>query len=594
MWELTLVGLIVLFFLHFGLKSRVSKLEEELKKRGTDAVPVASDVAQSAASRLQVPPQTAGPVPQPGFMNVVQAVAAMKEPVASSASPSWDVQFSAWLKEDWLLKLGALLFLIGFGWLVSYAFLHNWIGPVGRITIGLIAGALILIFGWWRMRTFVHQGGVFMVIGSAAVLLTVFAAREIYQFFTPTIALSVMFLTSAFVAFASVQFKSRNLALGSLIVAGVAPLLTNSPAPDYIGLFAYLLVVVVGAVWIVALTGQRALTLAALVIVALYSMPHLFGILSADTSILLLFAYAFGAIFFITNILGILRNKEKDSADTICAVGNGLFLLTWIMMVAPEEWQSLIISAWMVAFLTAAFVAYRATQRPDAFYTYAGVAVAMIAAATAAELEGAALTIAYTIESGLIPLISYAVLKDFRLASRTSLLLIGPAFLALPSIVSSSWNVGVVQKNFFVLLILSATLFLLGLFFSRLQPEVQTNDKATLSSTLLVAGSVFAYILLWLSMRAALDNNTVAVMICLIIYTIIGLIAYFYGRTNDKGNIRIYGGVLLAFVVVRLLLIDVWNMELTWRIITFFAVGALLMSTAFFGRHKSAPLAKSS
>jgi hypothetical protein len=40
-------------------------------------------------------------------------------------------RFFEWIKEDWLMKLGALLLLIGFGWLASYAFLHNWIGPHG-------------------------------------------------------------------------------------------------------------------------------------------------------------------------------------------------------------------------------------------------------------------------------------------------------------------------------------------------------------------------------------------------------------------------------------------------------------------------------
>lgn len=33
-------------------------------------------------------------------------------------------RFVEWIKEDWMLKLGALLLLIGFGWLTTYAFLR--------------------------------------------------------------------------------------------------------------------------------------------------------------------------------------------------------------------------------------------------------------------------------------------------------------------------------------------------------------------------------------------------------------------------------------------------------------------------------------
>jgi hypothetical protein len=40
-------------------------------------------------------------------------------------------------------------------------------------------------------------------------------------------------------------------------------------------------------------------------------------------------------------------------------------------------------------------------------------------------------------------------------------------------------------------------------------------------------------------------------------------------------------------VVARLLLVDVWSMELSGRVITFFVIGALLMSTAFLTKRKA-------
>jgi hypothetical protein len=46
----------------------------------------------------------------------------------------------------------------------------------------------------------------------------------------------------------------------------------------------------------------------------------------------------------------------------------------------------------------------------------------------------------------------------------------------------------------------------------------------------------------------------------------------------------IYGGVLIGVVVGRLLLVEVWDMALAGRIVTFFIIGTLLMSTAFIGR----------
>lgn len=144
-----------------------------------------------------------------------------------------------------------------------------------------------------------------------------------------------------------------------------------------------------------------------------------------------------------------------------------------------------------------------------------------------------------------------------------------------------------IHKDFFVLLVLGLTLLGLGAFFLWRVKEIEDKKPQRLNATLLIAGSVYAYVLLWLSLHAGLLNNNTATTISLIIYTIIGLIAYFYGLTNKKKGLRLYGGVLVGFVVGRLLLVDVWNMESAGRIITFFLIGTLLVSTAFLAKKQS-------
>ena len=504
--------------------------------------------------------------------------------------PTMSQKFIGWLKEDWLLKLGALLLLIGFGWLTTYAFLNDWIGPMGRIALGVIAGSIFILLGYWRIKKYLVQGGIFLVLGSTTILLTIFAARTVYGFFTPLSALIVMFLSTAFVALASVKYNSRALSLLSLTLAGIAPLLTKSPATDHVGLFAYLFVVILGAIWIVALTGQRELTVASLIIVSAYSAPHLLSPFSfplVDTQTLLLFAYAFATLFFLTNTAGLLKLKGKDIIpDLIAAAGNGLFLLAWIMTTAPDEWKSLIIVAWMMVFAIGSFLIFRITQRQGTFYVYAGVGVAMLAAATSAELSGATLTIAYAIESGAIAFITYAILRNIKIAERASLLLIGPMILSIDSLTSISWLEGIVHKDFFVLLVLSSIMLGLGSFFLRRAKEIDDKKPRRINALLLIVGSAYAFVLLWLSLHAGLLNNNNAVMISLVVYTIIGLITYFYGLANGKRGLYLYGGVLVGFVIGRLFTVDIWKMELAGKIVTFFLIGALLVSTAFLGKKK--------
>ncbi len=559
------IGLVVMWiitpFMVFSLSSRVRRLEE-IVRSGKLATSAAASVPKPSAT---VQPQVKTEVPQ------------RTEPFASD-------KLIEWVKEDWLLKMGGLLLLLGFGWLTTYAFMNNWIGPMGRIGLGILAGTAILILGTWRIKAQVHQGSVFLVVGSTTILLTVFAARQYYDFFTPATSLGVMFLSSAYVALVSVKFNNKALSLASVILAGVAPLLTNSPTHDFVSLFAYLLVIVLGTVWIVSVTEQREITAASLILVTLYSLPQIMNGSPAGT--LLLFAYAFSAIFFVTNTIGIVKLKDKNlGPDMVTAAGNGLFLLAWIMTKAPEDWRSLIISGWMLAFITGAFMIFKLTNKREPFYVYAGVGIAMLAAATAAELSGAALTIAFTIEVAVVSWNSYQLTGDRSLAEKLCLLFIGPVLLSVQSLQSYAWRSGLLHQDFFVLLVLSGTLMALGLLYLDASKR-EKSPPTKVTSALLVLGSVYGFALLWLSLQATLYSHDLAVMVSLLVYTLIGLTAYFFGRVHGRKGLGLYGGTLLGCVIARLLLVDIWNMPLSSRFITFFVIGILLMSTAFFARGK--------
>jgi lysylphosphatidylglycerol synthetase-like protein (DUF2156 family) len=196
----------------------------------------------------------------------------------------------------------------------------------------------------------------------------------------------------------------------------------------------------------------------------------------ADNSVLVYFAYAFSLVFFITNTIGILKSentKENIAIDTTTAAINGLFLLSWISIAAPEEWKSLIIVGWMMLFAITSFVIFMITKNRGPFFVYLGAGVAMLATATAIELRGAALTIAYIIEAGVLPFIAYAVTRDINISRRLTFLMILPAILSLENMFSNAWVFGFSFpfEDFFVLLLMPAMLFLLGIFFYAFKSE---------------------------------------------------------------------------------------------------------------------------
>lgn len=239
METLLFIGLLVLgYYAH----SRFNKIDERIENLETRST--------TMAPKQPIPRAEEGQVEVSGIQTKLYPT---KEMLSTGSTPS--DRFVDWVKEDFMVKLGALLLILALGWFVSYAILEEWIGPAGQISLGLLIGTVFLMLGVWRIQKFRHQGGIFTVLGATTNLLTIFAAREIYNLFTPISALLVIFMTVVFVAFVSVRYQSERLAFAGLFMASIAPFLTDSLPIIASELFTYLLVVVAGTLWVVWLTG---------------------------------------------------------------------------------------------------------------------------------------------------------------------------------------------------------------------------------------------------------------------------------------------------------------------------------------------------
>ncbi len=501
-----------------------------------------------------------------------------------SAVPGAFPQFIDWVKKDFMVKLGAFLLLLAFGWFVSYAFANDWIGPVGRITLGLVAGVALMVLGAKRMQSYRHQGAIFTVLGATIILLTTYAARELYDFFTPASALWLMLVTVALVAFVSLRYRSEPLALTGLLLGSWAPLLTAAPAPDVVGLFSYLLVIVGGTLWVVWFTGWTRLTLASLVVTYLYSLQFIEGTIT-DRDAAILFSFLFVAIFFAANVVSLVRRRMQEThltVHTLTALCTAIFLFSWIEAAAVDVWRSLLYSAWAVVFAFGSYIVHLTTRNHRVFYLYGATSAALIGMATAAELDGPVLTVAYFAEIMLVLTASVALRSSVRSLAYISMLLIVPVLRSLESLGSWNWD-GVWHMHFAVLFLAMLSLCQTARVL-RVSADVAAAKMTQVMITLLTIGSGFyAMSIVWLVSHEWFLSDT-ATMISLVLYTVAGIGFYVQGVTKNMRQSRIAGSVLIALVVARLLLIEVWDMALEGRIITFLIIGGILISTAFMRR----------
>lgn len=574
-----IVTIVLAFYVH-GLRGRVSELESRLSgqqaKRQTEesvVVPTENVVDENGVFVPEPPPGVAKAAPLP-----------------VEEGPTAVDRFVEWVREDFLVKLGAFLLLIAFGWFVSYAFANDWIGPIGRITLGLLAGIGFVIGGQFRIKNYTSQGGIFLVVGSTIILATVWAARGIYDFFTPLSALFIMFLPIAYTTLQSMIHNRKSLALASLILASIAPLLTASTDPTVSGLYTYLLIVVVGTLWVVYIKGWAELSFAALLVVSFYGFPmatysNILGKGSSDT--LLMFAFIFTGLFFMTNIASMIRSGTESVSRTqlITALGTGIYMTLWIYIAAAQEWQSLLFVSWMLVFSFGAFAVYRTLQNSAPFYIYGAISVALLGAATAAELNGAMLVIAFTLEVAAILLVAMYLTRNESIVRSISILFGIPILFSLPHLEPYRWSDGIVDSSTFAVATVMMALLIVGDILGNRSKGKGLPKLQNTAIVLTVVGGMYAVAFVWLALHGIM-NYDVATMLSLIIYTVFGVSFSVYGRKIESAALNASGTVLIGGVVARLLLVDVWEMELATRIIVFFVVGALLMATSFFAKRE--------
>ncbi len=516
-----------------------------------------------------------GVVPQKPAVQAVK-VKTTAQTVSPKIAPIIDSElgtfhkFGTWLKTDWLMKLGAFFLILALAWFVTLSFMENWIGPLGRVTLGILVGAVLLFWGHTLIAKKSVPGQVIVVTGATMILLTVFAARDLYDFFTPASALGIMALTVVLTAVIAIVHRTQALAVMALIGGAVAPLLTATPSPDFVALLSYIFILDLGVLAVVSLRGWRSLIFLGLLITGGFSSAFF----EMDQSTVWIFMALFFALFFAASTSAIWRNKKAlviDLITTVLAVALGI---TWVAEFIPEHLQSIVLAGSALAAIVLSSLLFRRGAPSIAVYTHGAAAMALLGAATAFELEGEALTIAFFIEAFALLAVARFGMKDTRAIWGASFLQIIPLVLALESF--DRWRD--FGDEFAVVTVGVITLFASAFILRDFFPA----EKNWLVKILSALGALFSVVLIWRLLELVIDSRSYAHGAALVVYTLLGIVLFFRGTSREIKAERVAGIIMLSLVALRLLFVEVWDMSLGGRIITFMLVGALFISTAFF------------
>ena len=238
------------------LEQRVQGLEKAVQRLVTQAAaPTASPpvpvrlqprLTPSPAPRPEtLPAAVVPPAPQaPPVNSSLSYAPPRKAPMAGSAS---SLAFENVVAGKWLNYIGIVAVLFAATFFIKYAFDNNWVGPRGRVAIGLLVGAALVAWsGGLLRRGYKYFSEGIAGLGAAILYLSLWGGSHYFHIFDSSQAFAGMFVVTAVMVAVALGRDSQRLALLALIGGFLTPELVSTGIDHEIVLFTYTAVLSAG------------------------------------------------------------------------------------------------------------------------------------------------------------------------------------------------------------------------------------------------------------------------------------------------------------------------------------------------------------
>lgn len=478
-----------------------------------------------------------------------------------------------WLLENWQPVLGLFFILFGLAWFLQYAFTSNWFSFTIRCLICLTTSFSVASLGVYFMPRKATQGTLLLTLGSAGMILSFWAADVLYQFLTPSMAMTGMVITTLGVGALAIRFHSEKLALlsafFSLLVPALVPFQFSTFNPLTYYFFAINCVVIVGLycnAWCSPVFIACGVTSIYQLFFLTGGKPAWFCLLS---SLLFFLPWPFFSI------------SPKNKWEKNLFLGAFISLLSFLTLTEALRANFPLFYSNLILPLVASFLlisAYFLARKEHFSFGQKALALAwgiiiyycLFTFTDRLLIQETDKITLYFFEIILAMLFSSYALKSQSVTKLISLLFLLPgykSFFAEPIDVHFFWT------------LLAGTLSLgAGAWL------VSKDKENTIESgeSILWPISCFYFIgTIWLGCELLIAKAIIAHVVALILYVFLGSSIYCFG-THKK--IRQAGAILILGATFRALIVEAWELYFIEGIITFLCIGGCLLGTAFIPR----------
>jgi uncharacterized membrane protein len=508
----------------------------------------------------------------------------------------------------WLNRIGILAILIGVSYFIKYAFDNGWIGPSGKITLGVLAGiGLVLWSERFRSKGYAAFSYSLKAVGIGTLYLSLWGAFQVYHLVPSAVAFIAMVVVTASTITLALSQDAEILAAFAMIGGFSTPVLLSSGQNHEVVLFSYAALLDLAILGMVTFKPWRRLLVGSFIGTAILYVGW-FGeyYTKGQRATTVFFTIFLGGIFAAIPLLTPLTKSRWGGKFSITLMllplcnAAGLFLALFAMY--ENERVSL---TWYALALAAAYLVlsnqFRRRAGSDGEMVklinllHIAIAIAFITIVVPLKLSAHWITIGWLVESAVLLLVAFRTQTNFLRYFAGATLALGIARLLfydnfqvrtlifnarfatylvavaiLGAIVAAGERHASTGEMPFVraagvglnaLALLALTLEVSDYFDRQLAISYQSHAPGAYGTVQQIEfARHFSYSAIWLAYGAGL---------------------MLFGFWKQSEFVRWQALLLIAFTIGKVFIYDASALQQGYRIVSFMALGAVLMAISY-------------
>ncbi len=515
-------------------------------------------------------------------------------PVARPEPKRRDVDFEELLGGRLLAWVGGLAILVGIVFFVAMAVRRGWIGEEMRVVLAFLGSGALVGVG---LYLFVSQGRTqaslaAVASGLAGLYASDVAATRLYDLVSPAVGLACAGLIGALGTAIAIRWRTELVGAIGILGALASPILVQAETSG--ATLAFMAIALVAAVGVLLWQRWDWLAAGAFVLSAPQLAVWIEDTFREELGLALVVLTLFWALYVVAAIGYELRVPVptlRASSATLLLANAVLFAGGgWLMLHDSDHEHGA--TAWVIGAAIVHVVlggfGFRQRMSREIATMVVAVGIGLSAVAAGLALDGPALVVGWSVEAAVLAWVASATREWRALIGTVVFLSLAGAHILTVEAEPESLYRGVddLVEATVALVVFAAAALVAARFVpatlgkSYAQLDLKQLLEAVAALAIVYLGSVAIVDLTREAETAAEPGQTPQVLLSAY-WALLGFGSLLFGLLRDDRRFRIAGFGLLAAAIAKVFLFDLSTLESIYRVLSFIALGLLLLAAAF-------------